>query len=110
MRRDDQDMPRWEYAILECETLFAYQYTWTIRYPGSEPERLKGVPTLGGILNNLGRDGWELVSEVVHERAVVPSKGWPHAGIPIATQYTFKRLATDTEASTPTLHLQREQS
>ena len=44
-------------------------------------------------LNELGADGWELVSNVVERTAVAPAQGYQTAGVPIATTQIFKRPA-----------------
>jgi hypothetical protein len=45
------------------------------------------------LLNELGSDGWELVSSVVERTAVAPAQGYQTAGVPIATTQIFKRPA-----------------
>ena len=60
----------------------------TRTYDGTQPS------TLGfELLNELGADGWELVSNVVERTAVAPAQGYQTAGVPIATTQIFKRPA-----------------
>jgi hypothetical protein len=56
------------------------------RYDGAYPS------TLGfELLNELGSEGWELVSTVVERSVIAPSQGYQTAGVPIATTQIFKR-------------------
>jgi hypothetical protein len=60
----------------------------TRTYDGTQPS------TLGfELLNELGAEGWELVSNVVERTAVAPAQGYQTAGVPIATTQIFKRPA-----------------
>jgi hypothetical protein len=60
----------------------------TRTYDGAYPS------TLGfELLNELGSEGWELVSTVVERSVVAPSQGYETAGVPIATTQIFKRPA-----------------
>jgi len=60
----------------------------TRTYDGTQPA------TLGfELLNELGAEGWELVSNVVERTAVAPAQGYQTAGVPIATTQIFKRPA-----------------
>jgi hypothetical protein len=45
------------------------------------------------LLNELGAEGWELVSHVVERSTVAPAQGYETAGVPIATMQVFKRPA-----------------
>ena len=63
--------------------------------PGLETRRYDGAQasTLGfELLNELGADGWELVSHTI-ERSTVSAaqEGYQTAGFPIATAQIFKR-------------------
>jgi hypothetical protein len=58
----------------------------TRRYDGAQ------ATTLGfDLLNELGADGWELVSNVVERSTVAPAQGYQTAGVPIASTQIFKR-------------------
>ena len=60
----------------------------TRSYDGSQ------ASTLGfELLNELGAEGWELVSSTVERTAVAPAQGYQTAGVPIATTQIFKRPA-----------------
>ena len=62
--------------------------------PGVETRRYDGgqASTLGfELLNELGADGWELVSNTVERSTVAPAQGYQTAGFPIATTQIFKR-------------------
>jgi hypothetical protein len=60
----------------------------TRSYDGTQPS------TLGfELLNELGAEGWELVSNVVERTAVAPAQGYQTAGVPVATTQIFKRPA-----------------
>lgn len=43
------------------------------------------------VLNELGADGWELVSHVIERSTVAPAQGYQTAGVPIASTQIFKR-------------------
>ena len=81
-------------------------YTWWeeaiyIRRPGiPEEKRVMWNPTMTEysasvtfpiVLNELGDDGWELVSEVVYSSTIVPSQGHDRTGRPISVLFTLKR-------------------
>jgi hypothetical protein len=62
--------------------------------PGVETRRYDGAQatTLGfDLLNELGADGWELVSNVVERNTVAPAQGYQTTGVPIASTQIFKR-------------------
>jgi hypothetical protein len=56
------------------------------RYDASAPSTLAF-----DVLNELGADGWELVSHVVERSTVAPAQGYETAGVPIASTQIFKR-------------------
>ena len=102
-------MTRWEYLVV------AWNLTATPPAPGEANWRLDGAfqisrpgvqgaqtrrydgatPTTLGfdLLNELGAEGWELVSNVVERTAVAPAQGYQTAGVPVATTQIFKRPA-----------------
>ena len=43
------------------------------------------------ILNGLGAEGWELVSESVLDSVVGPKEAWGDVGYPVRLQWLFKR-------------------
>jgi hypothetical protein len=43
------------------------------------------------LLNELGAEGWELISHVVERSTVAPAQGYETAGVPIASMQIFKR-------------------
>lgn len=112
-------MIRWEYAVLEWSydaygkvaeshmgigpsvsttpsADWSYRHSWRVRYPGREPEEIAGEElSLGGVLNHLGAEGWELVSEVVMDRAAAPRRGWTRADVPVSVRYVLKRPVDD---------------
>jgi hypothetical protein len=58
-------MTRWEYAHLSAGfDGVTQQWTVTMRVPGREMEKrlVTGVGWISQILNELGHDGWELIS------------------------------------------------
>jgi hypothetical protein len=58
----------------------------TRTYDGSQPS------TLGfELLNELGAEGWEMVSSVIERTAIAPAQGYQTAGVPVATTQIFKR-------------------
>jgi hypothetical protein len=83
------------------ETYWHYEHFWSIWRPGaSQAETPEGWATtrpdglnLMELLNDLGADGWELVSEVVMRSAVSShSFGWNTASAqPIQMKWLFKR-------------------
>ena len=46
------------------------------------------------LLNELGADGWELVSNVVERSAVTAAQGYQTVGVPITSTQIFKRPAS----------------
>lgn len=47
------------------------------------------------VLNFYGKQGWELVSALVHDTVIAPTKGWQEAAIPVQVDYVFKRPAPE---------------
>jgi hypothetical protein len=98
-------MTRWEYLSVvwtltakpEWDNKWSMESGYHIWRPGAgEPEVRKTdgatVSPLGHeIINELGGEGWELVSETVTRSAVSTAQGYPTAGVPIATSLIFKR-------------------
>jgi hypothetical protein len=58
----------------------------TRRYDGAQPSAL-GFE----LLNDLGAEGWEMISSVVERSTVAPAQGYQTAGVPIASTQVFKR-------------------
>jgi hypothetical protein len=100
---------RWEYLVVAW-TLTATPSAdpaepWTLDgafhisrpgVSGAETRRYDGTQasTLGfELLNELGAEGWELVSNTVDRSTVAPAQGYQTAGAPIATTQIFKRPA-----------------
>jgi hypothetical protein len=108
----------WEYLVLDRrwvwearptgwvgggnETEYVATYKWTITRPGGGTEKFDGwskqTPNAKGltiILNELGAEGWELVSTVIARSIVVDGGlGWVGAtGMPIEQTWTLKRPA-----------------
>ena len=62
--------------------------------PGAEARRYDGsqATALGfDLLNELGAEGWELVSNTVERSTVSAAQGYQTAGVPIAWTQIFKR-------------------
>jgi hypothetical protein len=98
-------MTTWEYVVVEWNIKatpdegivvpgWTYEWAWSAMYGEGRREEL-GANELGldTVLNRMGATGWELVSEVVYERAAGRSRGYDHAGFPICIRYTMKRPA-----------------
>jgi len=104
-------MITWEYSIVErtikrvkkkrtlsrpkvqSDFYWELEESWDIRHPDGTDEHLQGEDlSSGAVLNRMGAAGWELVSEVVWERATGTSQGFPSADFPIRTLYTMKRF------------------
>ena len=45
------------------------------------------------VLNELGAEGWELVTEVVMDSTVGPREDWGEVGYPVRQRWLFKRRA-----------------
>lgn len=104
---------RWEYLfvtwISKRETVKLDTYTWTytfwIKRPGSEEEEERlswssetkeTTLALNELLNELGGEGWEMVSETVLDSVVFSSKhGVESVGAPLRMRWNFKRPAPD---------------
>jgi hypothetical protein len=100
---------RWEYLVLSWAMTAtppdAVSENWRLEAsfhifrPGAasaETRTYDGTQasTLGfQLLNELGAEGWEMVSSVVERTAVAPAQGYQTAGVPIATTQIFKRPA-----------------
>ncbi|MGD0384573.1 MAG: hypothetical protein ABSB73_00400 [Solirubrobacteraceae bacterium] len=98
---------RWEYLVLswamtatppdEVSAVWRLEASFHIFRPGAmaaETRTYDGTQAslLGfELLNELGGEGWELVSSVVERTAVAPAQGYQTAGVPIATTQVFKR-------------------
>ncbi len=63
--------------------------------PGNKPDELdsvaEGITKLSGVLNTLGAEGWELISETVRSTAVNSGDGYAATGRPVSFSYLFKR-------------------
>ena len=104
---------RWEYLIIvwayEAISLstsrdnpkWRYKKDFYIWHPGateadhrpvsdSEDKEVSGPNSLD-LLNELGKEGWELVGEMISESAIAKRLGWPDAGYPIRREWTLKR-------------------
>jgi hypothetical protein len=87
------------------EKYWARTTTHFIFRPGADdPEELAGTPTEApdngtytcGLLNQLGAEGWELVSDVVSHSTVSTFWGWPNtSSFPIHREWTLKRMVGD---------------
>ena len=99
---------RWEYLVvawnLTATPPVSPSEAWTLEGAfhisrpgvGVEARRYDGAQasTLGfELLNELGADGWELVSSTVDRSTVAPAQGYQTAGVPIASTQVFKRPA-----------------
>jgi len=98
---------RWEYLVVawsltapppaDATQAWALQGTFQISRPGAkgvETRRHDGAheSTLGfELMNELGAEGWELVSNTIDRSAVAPTQGYQTAGVPIASTQIFKR-------------------
>jgi hypothetical protein len=105
--------PRWEYLhvvwIYKRTTVKVETYKWTQIYwvyrPGVEKgeerfawseDTTKVKVTFNDILNELGSEGWELVSESVLDSVVFSNKhGVEMVGAPLRMRWNFKRPARD---------------
>jgi len=78
---------------VEPDFYWVLEESWTIRHPDGSVEKVEGDELSSGkVLNNLGGAGWELVSEVICERANGASRGFSSVTFPVHTRYTLKRL------------------
>jgi hypothetical protein len=99
---------RWEYLVLswamtatppdEVSDVWRLDASFHIFRPGVAAETRSYDGTQASmlgveLLNELGSEGWELVSSVVERTAVAPAQGYETAGVPIATTQIFKRPA-----------------
>ncbi|HXD53762.1 MAG TPA: hypothetical protein VN618_03325 [Solirubrobacteraceae bacterium] len=97
----------WEYLTIAWQSMTNYAtktpdeaQTWESNYriskPNAEPEVLSATDVnWTTLLNELGADGWELVTESVRKTVIFSqSMGWSNVGSPIEIVWQFKRLAT----------------
>jgi hypothetical protein len=98
------ELIRWEYLRLRltlktnlASKRWRESQSWNRVYVlsgrGRSEEEIPGEDLeLTNLLNELGSEGWELVSETVYESSAASSPtGWPNAQIPIDIRWTFKR-------------------
>ena len=57
----------------------------------TDDKELSG-PTVLELLNELGAEGWELVSATESESIIGRRRGWPETGYPVRREWTLKRL------------------
>ncbi len=65
-----------------------------LAYSTDDPDTRRKT-TIMDILNELGAEGWELVTSVVTKSTVGPMDGWETAGYPITRGWTLKRPVSD---------------
>ena len=100
---------RWEYLVVDWSltatapvapsTAWAFVGTFQIARPGAASAETRTydaalVSTMAfDLLNELGAEGWELVSNVVGRSAATAAQGYQTVGVPIASTQIFKRPA-----------------
>jgi len=100
---------RWEYLVVAWSLTatppvppseaWAFVGTFQISRPGVSGAEIRTydaalVSTMASdLLNELGADGWELVSNVVERSAVTSAQGYQTVGVPITSNQIFKRPA-----------------
>lgn len=97
----------WEYMIVSWQYKTNYatkgvdeETTWESLYritrPGSETETVAaGDLTWITFLNDLGADGWEMVTESLRKSIIFSqTNGWHNVASPVEIVWNFKRLAT----------------
>jgi hypothetical protein len=104
---------QWEYAWVAVNSYaeaegspdaptYKYQQKAWFHRGDDEPQELYHVPlpwpdserfSWGRFLNDLGADGWEMVSHTIARSGInLKTVGWGTASEPLQTTYTFKRL------------------
>ena len=69
-----------------------YNQSYSVRRPDGVVEERRGDLSVDVLLNELGNDGWELVSETVWHTAIMEGvNGWTESGSPVTARWTFKR-------------------
>ena len=92
----------WEYMRLvwEYSTNYAthpegppqWQRGYRIERPDEAAEEVPDTANWLEIVNRLGAEGWELVTQANWDSAIVAeSHGWPNAGVPVLVWWIFKR-------------------
>lgn len=100
----------WDYAFLYWESQARKEWTedrskWvvtplvSIRRPGVGLER-RDDTNPWSLFEELGRDGWELVTESIVHSYIAEVNGYPEASSPIMMRWIFKRPRTDHETAT----------
>ncbi len=98
-------MTRWEYVVVSWrqDTNWAtkrpdepvtWDETYGISRPGSESWETLPHKSFVDVANELGAEGWELVSQTVNKTTVVRGHGYDEIGAPVGTLWTFKRPTT----------------
>lgn len=92
----------WEYLALVWEWSFIWdeanvtgtsQAKWYLWRPRVAEPEVFDAETTGwlSLANDLGAEGWELVSDDVLCNIVGQAQGWPKASRPVRRRLTFKR-------------------
>ena len=86
----------WSESVDHSVDPVEFPNVYTLWYPGAaEPEQRDGLTTRPvAILNDLGREGWELVSDAVTESIAFQGRrrGWSSpTSSTIGRRYVFKR-------------------
>lgn len=93
-------MTRWEYLTVLWQWHFAFDvgkaepsfWSKTLIYrPGVEKEEREGPLDWNALANELGDEGWELVSDYTAGSNLGQAQGWPNASRPIKRRSIFKR-------------------
>jgi hypothetical protein len=94
-----------EYDEKDWQFCWWTDWTWWITLPGktAEPDKRHGWSTFEkdhatraiDILNELGADGWEVVTHIVAASAMGTNRGRERAAFPIETSYVLKRAMTE---------------
>jgi hypothetical protein len=73
-----------------------WETTYYIYRPNAiEPEERPGETLLSTVFNDLGQEGWRLVTSDIPDSVVVSGNhyGWTEAGVPVRQRWTFIREA-----------------
>ena len=84
-------MTRWEYLRVSYQAAPIGGVKWWIQRPGKGEDSLPESTDWFVLANELGADGWELVTDQISGSAVIATLGWDHASQPVWRSWIFKR-------------------
>jgi hypothetical protein len=92
LRERPQEVEYWSYT--ETYYIWRPDEKKDEERPGMSTEVANSRSDTVGILNELGREGWEIIDRTVYRSTIGKALGWPKAGSPIEISWLMRRDAT----------------